>query len=71
MSKNVGKDIRKNLSSKCSPKVIDHAKKSTTNALKTVSKKAIQKAAEATGDLIGNKIAELYFDKLKKMYQMF
>ena len=28
-------------------------KKSTTDAIKTASKRAIQKAAEATGDLIG------------------
>ena len=28
-----------------------------TNALKTSSKRVIQKTAEATGDLIGNKIA--------------
>ena len=31
---------------------------STTDAIKTVSKRAIQKTAEATGDLIGNKIAD-------------
>ena len=29
-----------------------------TDALKTVSKRAIQKTAEATGGLIGNKIAD-------------
>ena len=34
------------------------AKKSTTNAIKTALKRAIQKKAEATGDLIGNKIAD-------------
>ena len=32
-------------------------KKSATDALKTSSKRAIQKAVEATGDLLGNKIA--------------
>ena len=37
---------------------IDSAKKSTTDAIKTASKRAIQKTAEATGDLIGNKIAD-------------
>ena len=31
-------------------------KKSTTDAIKTASKRAIHKTAEATGDLIGNKI---------------
>ena len=34
------------------------AKKFTTDAIKTASKRAIQKTAEATGDLIGNKIDE-------------
>ena len=33
-------------------------KKSTTDAIKTASKRAIQKTAEATGDLIGNNIAD-------------
>ena len=33
-------------------------KKTTTDAIKTVSKKEIQKTAEATGDLIGNKIVD-------------
>ena len=33
-------------------------KKSTTDAIKTVSKRAIPKTAEATDDLIGNKIAD-------------
>ena len=33
-------------------------KKSTTDAIKTASKRAIQKRAEETGDLIGNKIAD-------------
>ena len=34
------------------------AKKSTTVAIKTASKRAIQKTAETTVDLIGNKIAD-------------
>ena len=33
-------------------------KKTTTDAIKTVSKREIQKTAEATGDLIGNKIVD-------------
>ena len=33
-------------------------KKSTTDAIKTPSKRAIQKTAEATGDLIGSKISD-------------
>ena len=52
------KNIGKNLSNKYGKKNIDTAKKSTTDAIKTASKRAIQKTAEATGDLIGNKIAD-------------
>ena len=37
---------------------IDSAKKYTTGAIKTASKRAIQKTAETAGDLIGNKIAD-------------
>ena len=33
-------------------------KKSTTDAIKTASKREIQKTAEAIGDLIGNKIPD-------------
>ena len=54
----IGKNITKKLSSKYSQKFLDHAKQSTTYAIKTVSKRAIQKTAGATGDLIGNKIAD-------------
>ena len=48
----------KSISNKYGQKLLDSAKKSTTDAIKTASKRAIQKAAEATGDLIGNKIAD-------------
>ena len=48
----------KNLSNKYSQKLLDSAKKSTTDAIKTVSKRAIQKIAEAIGDKLGNKIAD-------------
>ena len=41
-------------------------KKSTTDVVKTASKRAIQKAAEATGDLIGNKIADKITSVSKK-----
>ena len=51
------------LSNKYSQKLLDSAKKSTTDAIKTASKRAIQKTAEATDDLIGNKIA----DKIKSI----
>ena len=48
----------KNLSNKYSQKLLDTARKSTTDAIKTASERAIKKTAEATGDLIGNKIAD-------------
>ena len=45
-------------------KLFDTAKKSTTDAIKTASKKAI--GTEATGDLIGYKIADKITNLLKK-----
>ena len=59
MSRNIGKGISKNLSSKYSQKLLDHVKQSNTGAIKTASKRAIQKTAEATGDLIGIKLLSL------------
>ena len=50
------KNIGKNLSNKYSKKLLDAGKKSTTDAIKTASKKAIQKTGKATGDLIGTKL---------------
>ena len=35
MSKNIGTNISKNFSVKCGEKVLDHAKQSATDALKT------------------------------------
>ena len=58
MSKNIGKDRSKNLSGKKSQKLVDHAEQPTADAFKIVLKRAIQKIAEITGDLIGNKIAD-------------
>ena len=46
------------MSNKYSQKLVDTAKKSATDAIKTASKRAIPKTAEATRDLIGNKIAD-------------
>ena len=60
------KNIGKYLSNKYSQKIIDTAKKSTTDAKKTASKRAIQKTAEVTGDLIGNKIADKITNISKK-----
>ena len=59
-AKNMGRHankVAKILSNKYGQKLLDSAKKSTTDAIKTASKRAIQKRAEAIGDLIGNKIA--------------
>ena len=52
------KNMGKSLSNKYGQKLLDSAKKSTTDAIKTASKRAIQKTAKAIGDLIGNKIAD-------------
>ena len=48
----------KSLSNKYGQRLLDSAKKSTTDAIKKALKRAIQKTAEVTGDLIGNKIAD-------------
>ena len=48
----------KNLSRKCSQKLRDRAKQSTTDAIKTDWKKEIGKSSDGTGDSIGNKIAD-------------
>ena len=52
------KNMGKSWSNKYGQKLLDTAKKSTADAIKTTSKTAIQKTAEATGDLIGNQIAD-------------
>ena len=52
------KNVGKNLSNKYGQKLLGSAKKSTADAIKTASKRAIQKTREATEDLIGNKIAD-------------
>ena len=60
------KNMGKILSNKYSQKLLDNDKRSTTDAIKTASKRAIQKTAEATGDLIGNKTADKITSVLKK-----
>ena len=60
------KNIGKNLSNKYGQKLLDSAKKSTTNAIKTASKRAIQKTAEATCDLTDNEIADKITSVSKK-----
>ena len=58
------------MNNKYGQKLIDTAKRSTTDAIKTASKRATQKTAEATGDLIGNKIAEdVELTTYKKRYR--
>ena len=65
IGENFGKTTSKNLTVKYGPcmlamlqKILDHAKESATDSFKTASKRAIQKAAKATGYLIGNEIAD-------------
>ena len=65
----IGKNISKNLSGKCSQKRLDHAKQSATDALETSSKRVLQKTAEATGYLIGNKIVDRITKVIKNSQQ--
>ena len=60
------KNMDKILINKYGQKLLDSAKKSTTDAIKTASKRAIQKTAEAIGDLISNKIADKITSVSKK-----
>ena len=62
------KNMGKNLCNKSGEKLLDSAKKSTTDAIKTPSKRAIQKTAKATGDLIGNKIVDKNNECFEKIY---
>ena len=59
-------NMGKNLSSKYGQKLLDSAKKSTMDAIKTALKRAIHKAAKAIGNLIGNKIADKITSVSKK-----
>ena len=52
------KNMLKSLSNKYSQKRFHSAKKFAADGIKTASKRAIQKTAEATGDSIDNKIAD-------------
>ena len=56
----------RSMSNKYGKKLVDTAKKSATNAIKTTSKRAIQKTAEATGDFVGNTIADKITSVSKK-----
>ena len=60
-ARNIGTHAAKvatNMSNKYDQNLVDIAQKSLTDAIKTSSKRAIQKTADATGDLVGNKIAD-------------
>ena len=61
------KNMDENLSNKYGQKLLDTAKKSTTDATKTASKRAIPKTAEATGDLIGKKVGDKITSVSKKV----
>ena len=50
--------MSKSLSNKYGQELLDSARKYKADVIKTASKRAIQKTTEATGDLIGNKIAD-------------
>ena len=64
------KNIGKSISNKYSQKLVDTAKKSATDAIKTGSKRAIHKTAETTGDLIVNKIADKITSISKKSKEL-
>ena len=61
------KNIDKNLNNKCSQRLLDTTKKSTTDAIKTASKRAIQKTAEAIGNKIADKIVSASKKSNKKL----
>ena len=63
------KNIDKNKNSNFSQKLIDSAKKSAIDVIKTALKRAIYKTAEAAGDLIGNKIADKITSASKKTFK--
>ena len=60
-------NMGKYLSNKYGQKLLDSAKKYTTDSMKTASKRAIKKKKqETTGDLIGNKVADKITSVSKK-----
>ena len=67
ITKNIDKNISKKLSGKYSRKLLHHAKQSAPDALKTTSKWVVQKTAEATEYLIGNKIV----DRITKFWKIY
>ena len=69
IGKNINKNMNKNLSGKYSHKLLDHAEESATDALKTASKREVQKTTGETGDLIDKKIANKITKISKKLQQ--
>ena len=63
------KNMGKRSSNRYSTKLLHSAKKSKTDAIKTASKRTIQKTAEGTDDLIRNKIAAKITIKAEKSHQ--
>ena len=51
-------DLQENFVINLVKKLMDNATKTRIDAAKTASERVVQKTAEATGDLIGNKIAD-------------
>ena len=70
MTKNTRQNIIKIFNGKYSQKLLDHAKQLATDVLKTASKGAIQKTAEATGDLVGSKIADQITNVSRTSYKI-
>ena len=60
------KNMGSSLSNNYGQKLLDSAKKFTADAIKTASKRPIQKTAEATDNLIGSKIADKIASVSKK-----
>ena len=71
-AKNMGKSLSNKYAAtsatNVAQKLLDSAKKSTTDARRTASKRVIQKIAEAAGDLIGNKIADKITSVLTELH---
>ena len=70
--KNIGTHatkVSKNISNKYSHKLVDSAKKSATDAIKTASKRATQKTAEVIGNKIADKITSVS-KKSKDLHSM-
>ena len=60
MGENISLNISKILIGKYCQKPLHFVKKFAPDSLKTVSKRAFQKAAEAKSDLLGNKVTNKF-----------